>query len=352
MQRYRQAIKPAVARLSELDGDPGMRASAWRSRACRCRRWRSTACACASPTQGSGPLVLLCHGFPELWISWRAQLAALAAAGFRAVAPDMRGYGGTDAPDDATAVHACCTWSATWSSWCRRWARQQAVIVGHDWGAPVAWNCGAAATRCLPRRGRHERALCAARAGGHAHRARAGGHPRLLPAVLPDAGRGRGRAGARRRRSDAPHPLQRVGRGQALLGRSAFGAVEPDKGFLGDTGRAAQPCRRGGARPTTAYYTAEFTRTGFRGGLNWYRNLRRSWELLAPWRGAGHPPAVAVHRRRQRRRAEVPELAAADRRLQQDPARPARLPHPGGRRALDAARACAGSQLAPDRVHQ
>ena len=53
--------------------------------------------------QGSGPLVLLCHGFPELWISWRSQLDALAAAGYRAVAPDMRGFGGTTAPDDATA---------------------------------------------------------------------------------------------------------------------------------------------------------------------------------------------------------------------------------------------------------
>ncbi|MDI6625132.1 MAG: alpha/beta fold hydrolase, partial [Brevundimonas sp.] len=50
---------------------------------------------------GSGPLVLLIHGFPELGISWRAQIEALAAAGFHAVAPDMRGYGGTDRPADA-----------------------------------------------------------------------------------------------------------------------------------------------------------------------------------------------------------------------------------------------------------
>jgi pimeloyl-ACP methyl ester carboxylesterase len=48
--------------------------------------------------QGSGPTVLLCHGFPECWYSWRHQLAALAAAGFHAIAPDMRGYGQTDAP--------------------------------------------------------------------------------------------------------------------------------------------------------------------------------------------------------------------------------------------------------------
>ena len=54
-------------------------------------------------TQGSGPLVLLCHGFPELWYSWRNQLAALATAGYRAVAPDMRGYGGTDAPAEPDA---------------------------------------------------------------------------------------------------------------------------------------------------------------------------------------------------------------------------------------------------------
>ena len=53
-------------------------------------------------TQGSGPLVLLCHGFPESWCAWRQPArGAVAAAGFRAVAPDMRGYGGTDAPSNA-----------------------------------------------------------------------------------------------------------------------------------------------------------------------------------------------------------------------------------------------------------
>src|SRR3989440_12765653 len=49
--------------------------------------------------QGDGPLVVLCHGFPESWYSWRHQLSALAQAGFRAVAPDMRGYGQTERPD-------------------------------------------------------------------------------------------------------------------------------------------------------------------------------------------------------------------------------------------------------------
>jgi pimeloyl-ACP methyl ester carboxylesterase len=62
---------------------------------------------------GEGPLVLLCHGFPECWRSWSSQLSALAAAGYRAVAPDMRGYGGTDAPpdrDDYTMFIMSETW--------------------------------------------------------------------------------------------------------------------------------------------------------------------------------------------------------------------------------------------------
>ncbi|HXF51899.1 MAG TPA: alpha/beta fold hydrolase, partial [Dehalococcoidia bacterium] len=55
--------------------------------------------------EGQGPLVLLLHGFPECWYSWRHQLRALAEAGFRAVAPDQRGYGGTDAPEPIEAYH-------------------------------------------------------------------------------------------------------------------------------------------------------------------------------------------------------------------------------------------------------
>jgi pimeloyl-ACP methyl ester carboxylesterase len=65
---------------------------------------------------GAGPFVLLCHGFPELWYSWRHQLPALAAAGFHAVAPDMRGYGRTDRPA-AIEQYTIFTWSATcWGS--------------------------------------------------------------------------------------------------------------------------------------------------------------------------------------------------------------------------------------------
>src|SRR5438105_7751055 len=88
--------------------------------------------------QGEGPLVVLCHGFPESWYSWRHQLSALAAAGFHAVAPDMRGYGQTDRPeaiDQYTLFHLVGDIVGLLDALGER----QAVIAGHDWGAPVAW---------------------------------------------------------------------------------------------------------------------------------------------------------------------------------------------------------------------
>ena len=87
--------------------------------------------------QGEGPVVLLCHGFPELWYSWRHQLEGLAAAGFHAVAPDMRGYGQTDRPeaiDQYTLLHLVGDMVGLLDAI----DQETAVIAGHDWGAPVA----------------------------------------------------------------------------------------------------------------------------------------------------------------------------------------------------------------------
>ena len=89
-------------------------------------------------SQGEGPLVLFCHGWPESWYSWRHQMAAVAAAGYRAVAPDMRGYGGTDAPQDAsryTLLHLV----GDMVSLLKALGETQAVVVGHDWGGAIAW---------------------------------------------------------------------------------------------------------------------------------------------------------------------------------------------------------------------
>ncbi|MEO6399009.1 MAG: alpha/beta hydrolase, partial [Tepidiformaceae bacterium] len=89
--------------------------------------------------QGEGPLVVLCHGFPESWYSWRHQLQALADAGYHAVAPDQRGYGQTDKPeaiDQYTQLHLVGDIVGILDAL----GEEQAVVVGHDWGAPVAWN--------------------------------------------------------------------------------------------------------------------------------------------------------------------------------------------------------------------
>jgi pimeloyl-ACP methyl ester carboxylesterase len=89
---------------------------------------------------GSGPLVVLLHGFPELWYSWRHQLPVLAAAGYHAVAPDLRGYGGSDA-SAADEGYAPSNLAADVVGLLDALGAEQAVLVGHDWGANVAWAC-------------------------------------------------------------------------------------------------------------------------------------------------------------------------------------------------------------------
>ena len=83
-----------------------------------------------------GPLVLLLHGFPEFWWSWRSQLVALGAAGFRAVAPDLRGYGASDKPPRGYDAY---TLAADVAGMVRALGARDAVVVGHDWGGLLAW---------------------------------------------------------------------------------------------------------------------------------------------------------------------------------------------------------------------
>ena len=106
--------------------------------------------------QGEGPLVVLCHGFPEFWYSWRHQLPALAAAEFHAVAPDQRGYGRTDRPEPIEA-YDIFQLTADIVGLVQALGEEQAVIVGHEGGAgrPVLWP---AAGR-LPRHRPPERAV-------------------------------------------------------------------------------------------------------------------------------------------------------------------------------------------------
>ena len=88
---------------------------------------------------GEGPLVLMLHGFPELWYSYRHQLPALAAAGYHAVATDVRGYGQSDCPE-AIEAYSMKNLVADAVGILDALGEETAVIVGHDWGAPMAWN--------------------------------------------------------------------------------------------------------------------------------------------------------------------------------------------------------------------
>ena len=89
---------------------------------------------------GDGPLVLLLHGFPEFWWAWRSQLPAIARAGYRAVAADLRGYGGSDKPPRG---YDLVTAASDAAGLVRALGEANAVLVGHDWGGLVAWTVGA-----------------------------------------------------------------------------------------------------------------------------------------------------------------------------------------------------------------
>jgi pimeloyl-ACP methyl ester carboxylesterase len=238
--------------------------------------------------QGEGPLVLLCHGFPESWYSWRHQLSALAAAGFHAVAPDMRGYGQTDRPeaiDQYTLFHLVGDMVGVLDAL----GVEQAVIAGHDWGAPIAWH----AALLRPDRFRGVVGLSVP------YRPRGPVRPTTVMPQTEDAVfyqlyfQEPGRAEAELER-DVRQTIRGV-----LYANSGDVPVQVPKEQVGMVPRS------GGLTPLVAsaalapaalpqwltaidldFYAGEFSRTGFRGGLNYYRNIDRNWELTAPFAGA------------------------------------------------------------------
>jgi pimeloyl-ACP methyl ester carboxylesterase len=244
---------------------------------------------------GEGPLVVLCHGFPECWYSWRHQLAALSAAGFRAVAPDMRGYGRSDRPeaiDRYTLLHLVGDMVGVLDAL----GVEQAVIAGHDWGAPVAW----LAALLRPDRFRAVIALSVP----FLPRSRAlptSLMPRRENAVFyqlyfqePGVAEAEFERDVRQTfvkllfsaSGDAPRPEDVGAAGAAAAAAiGGVGMVPRDGGLLTRMPiPAALPAWLDKA--DIDFYAGEFTRTGFRGGLNWYRNIDRNWELLAPFAGA------------------------------------------------------------------
>ncbi len=91
---------------------------------------------------GEGSLIIMVHGFPELWYSWRHQIDALAKEGFMVVAPDVRGYGGSDKPPEI-ASYDMLNMTKDVVDLIAACGKDEAILIGHDWGAPICWNTAA-----------------------------------------------------------------------------------------------------------------------------------------------------------------------------------------------------------------
>jgi soluble epoxide hydrolase/lipid-phosphate phosphatase len=222
---------------------------------------------------GEGFPVVFCHGFPELWYSWRHQLPALAGAGFHAIAPDMRGYGRTDAPAEP-ADYRMSVLAADMAGLLDALGLEKAVFVGHDWGGALIWQVGlrypgrverlvGVNTPYFPPAPERPTAALAERWGSTS------GHWYMLYFQEPGVAEAELEADVRGNLAKVFHPASRAedlwtfatvgGDGSGVLTK-----VPPGNSFL--------------SGEELDVYAREFERTGFRGGLNWYRAMDLSWE--------------------------------------------------------------------------
>jgi pimeloyl-ACP methyl ester carboxylesterase len=227
---------------------------------------------------GSGPLVLLLHGFPETAYSYRHQLTALAEAGFHAVAPDQRGYPLTEQPPsvhDYTIHHLIGDAAGLITAL----GAPDAVVVGHDWGSPVAW--GVAQVRPDLVRGVVSLSV------PFSSRA---------PINPLDAVRGIYGDNFYQLYFQEPGVAERELEGDTDTAfRKVFYAYSGDAPEIGDlicdengwTGPLVRPEKLPEwlSEADVAAYTDAFTGHGFTGALNWYRNISRNWELTTAWQG-------------------------------------------------------------------
>ncbi|MCX6522881.1 MAG: alpha/beta hydrolase [Actinobacteria bacterium] len=235
---------------------------------------------------GEGPLVLLVHGFPESWYSWRHQIPAIAAAGFRTVAIDVRGYGRSSKPlavEDYRMVRLVADNVGLVAAL----GAETATIIGHDWGAPIAWNSAmlrpdvftAVAGLSVPFAPPSEiKPSTAMRAMA--------GDEEFYVEYFQEPGRAEAEIEADIR--DWVLGFMFSGSGDAPL-------PDPSKGTIATIPRGARMKDRF-SRPEADLpwltaadvdaYTSEFEYSGLRGPLNRYRNVDRDWEDLAGFRGA------------------------------------------------------------------
>ena len=226
---------------------------------------------------GEGPPVVLCHGWPELWHSWRHQLAPLADAGYRVLVPDQRGYGQTDRPEPIEA-YDILQLTGDLVGLLDALELDQAVFVGHDWGSVVAWNLAvlapervrAVAGLSVPFARRSERdpiTTLKERVGEHFFYILYFQEPGVADAEFDGDVEGTFRRLMRHTVNVAPSPGA-TPRAVPMIGSTFLET-------LGDPGELPAWL----TSDDLDVYVSTFTTTGFTGGLNWYRNLRRNWEL-------------------------------------------------------------------------
>jgi pimeloyl-ACP methyl ester carboxylesterase len=230
----------------------------------------------------SGPLVILAHGWPESWYSWRHQMVALADAGYRVVAPDMRGYGQTEAPQ-AVEDYNITELAADMVGIVDAFGEEQAIIMGHDWGSIVAWNTvllhperfSALVAMSVPYGGRPSRSpleVWKQQFGDNFYYILYHQEPGVAEAEYDSDPRG-------------------------LLSRLYLSPTSPR-----EAPQVTDPLRSAGGwiprlgAPTSLpdwlneedldYVVSLFESAGFRGGINYYRNFHRNWEITPQLSGA------------------------------------------------------------------
>ncbi|XP_073303497.1 epoxide hydrolase 1-like [Primulina huaijiensis] len=234
---------------------------------------------------GEGPLVLFVHGFPELWYSWRHQMLYMAARGFRAVAPDMRGYGDTtgaplDDPSMFTIPHLVGDLVSLLDAIAPN--EGKVFIVGHDWGAYIAWHL------CLYRPDKVKALV------------------NMSVAYIP-----------RDPRMNLMELFRMMGDDHYVIRFQEAGDIEAEFASVGvkEVVKYILSYRNPGpflfpkdkildynterapwlSEDELLYYVSKFEQTGFTGGVNYYRAIGMNWKLNAPWTGARvHVPAKFI----------------------------------------------------------
>lgn len=232
---------------------------------------------------GEGPLVVLLHGFPELAYSWRHQITALAEAGYSVIAPDMRGYGASDAPE-AVTDYDIFNLTGDVTALIRHYgAGQPAVVVGHDWGAMVAWAFAGfrpdlvrgVVGMSVPYTPRLDMSLLEMIRAAVPE----GDFNYILHFQQPDVAEAELEADP----IETMRHVMWMASGDAAKERAARADTDPpkpDRFLFGAVPAGLPPWLSEGDLEA---YARGFARSGFTGGINWYRNLQRNWELTRPW---------------------------------------------------------------------